>query len=416
MIDINIIRNESERVKKAIANKKVNPELVDKFLEIDKKWRSLTSALDNLRAERKLFKEGDKEKAKPVKKRIKDSEEEIGVLEKERDLLLEKFPNIPSDDAPVGVDDSENVVVREVGEKTKFDFVPKDYLSVAGGLINTDIAAKVAGSRFGYILGDLAVMEFALVKLAFDRLLPHGFVPVVPPVMIKPEILKGMGKAKFIAGDDAFYLPKDDLYMVGSSEHTIGPLNMDTVFEPGNLPARYLGFSTCFRREAGSYGKDTKGILRVHQFDKVEMFSIALPEKSEEEHQFLLKQAEGLVQDLGLHYRIVSICTGDMGFENYKQYDIETWMPGQNQYRETCSASNTTDYQARGLNIKYKTQKNGKPGGEYVHMLNCTAIPIGRMLIAIIENYQNKEGNIMVPEALREYVGKKEIKPNGKNI
>ena len=403
MIDINLLRNEPERVKKGISAKRSSPELVDRFLEIDQKWRSITGSLDALRAERKLLKQGDAEKSKELKEKVKTFEEQIAVMEKERDVIIEQIPNLPADDVPEGYGDTENVVVREVGKKPIFDFKPKDYLELADGMINTEAASRVAGSRFGYILGDLVLLEFALVKLAMDKLIPHGFIPVVPPVMTKPEVMKKMGKSKFfLESEDAFYLPKDDLFLVGSSEHTIGPLHMESSIPAAELPKRYVGFSTCFRREAGSYGKDTKGILRVHQSDKVEMFSISKPEESEKEHQFMLARAEELMQSLGLHYQVVSICTGDMGFDTQRQFDIETWLPGQDKYRETQSYSNTSDFQSRGLGIK--SDKS------YVHMLNGTAFAIGRMLIAIMENYQDKNGDIVVPEILRAYVGKSIIK------
>src|SRR3989344_6991276 len=270
MININLLRNEPERVKKGISAKRSSPELVDRFLEIDQKWRSITGSLDALRAERKLLKQGDAEKSKELKEKVKTFEEQIAVMEKERDAIIEQIPNLPADDVPEGYGDTENVVVREVGKKPIFDFKPKDYLELADGMINTEAASRVAGSRFGYILGDLVLLEFALVKLAMDKLIPHGFIPVVPPVMTKPEVMKKMGKSKFfLESEDAFYLPKDDLFLVGSSEHTIGPLHMESSIPAAELPKRDVGFSTCFRREAGSYGKDTKGILRVHQFDNV---------------------------------------------------------------------------------------------------------------------------------------------------
>lgn len=407
MINIELLRKEPQKVKNGIAKKRHNPELVDAFLEIDKKWRELVSAIDATRAEKKLLKQGDAEKGKELKEKVKAFEDQITVLEKERDAIIEQIPNLPAEDVPVGKDDAENIVLREVGKKPEFSFKPKDYLELCGDWINTESATRVAGSRFGYIMGDLVLLEFALVKLAMDKLLPHGFTPVVPPVMARPEVMKDMGKAKFIGGDDAFYLPKDDLYLVGSSEHTIGPLNMGKTLDVSK-PIRYMGFSTCFRREAGSYGKDTKGILRVHQFDKVEMFSISRPEDSEKEHQFLLAREEELMQALGLPYRVMAICTGDMGFDTQRQYDVETWLPGQGKYRETQSCSNTSDFQSRGLSIKYKDSKTQK--ADYVHMLNATAFAIGRMLIAIVENNQKEDGTIVVPEALRAYVGKTELK------
>ncbi len=407
MIDINFLRNEAEKVKQGIASKKIDSTLVDKFLELDKKWRRDTTELDSLRAKQNKLGKDDIEEAKKIKEEAKKLELEVKDIENERVVILEQIPNVPSKDVPIGKDDTENVVLREVGEKRNFDFTPLEYLDVAKNLIDTKKASEVASSRFSYIFGDLVLLEFALLKLAFDKLTAKGFIPVVPPVFIKPDVMKGMGKNKFLEEEDVFYISQDDMYLVGSSEHTIGPFHMNEVFDEKDLPRRYIGFSTSFRREAGSYGKDTKGILRVHQFDKAEMFSFAKPEDSEEEHEFLLLCQEELMQSLKLPYRVMKICTGDMGFGDYKQYDIETWLPGQNKYRETNSCSNTTDFQSRGINIKYK---NREKSTAYVHTLNGTAFAMGRMIIAIIENYQTKTGTIIVPEVLRGYVGKDEIK------
>lgn len=407
MIDINLVREQPQLIKEAILKRGGDASLVDRFLSVDEEWRKLKTEADQLRAAQKAFGPEEREEAAKIKKQIQTSEERIAVLASERDVLLEQIPNVPAPDVPVGKDDTENVVLREVGEKPAFDFEPKDYLTLANGLIDIEKAGEVAGSRFGYLFGDLVLLEFALVKLALDTLLPYGFVPVVPPVMAKPAVMKGMGKWKFLADGDAFYIAEDDLYLVGSSEHTIGPFHMNDVFTEDGLPRRYVGFSTCFRREAGSYGKDTKGILRVHQFDKVEMFSFAKPEESEAEHQFLLARQEELMRKLKLPYRVIYICTGDMGFGDYKQFDVETWLPGQGKYRETNSCSNTSDYQARGINAKYRIKSSGET--RFVHMLNATAFAIGRMIIAILENYQTKDGRVRVPEALRDYLGKEFI-------
>ena len=301
-----------------------------------------------------------------------------------------------------------------MGERTKFDFEPKDYLTLgeALGIIDVERASKVAGSRFGYLFGGAVMLEMALVQFALQKLVSKGFRAVIPPVMIKPEVYMGMGRLGGSQKEERYYLPADDLFLVGSAEHTMGPIHRDEVLEEKNLPMRYAGFSTCFRREAGSYGKDTKGILRVHQFDKVEMFSFSKPEDSKKEHEFLLSMQEELVGALKLPYRVVQICTGDMGWTDAAQYDVETWLPGQPNgkekgiYRETNSCSNTTDFQARGTNVKYKTAK----GKELVHMLNATGFAIGRMIIAIIENYQQKDGSIKVPEALQKYTGFEIIK------
>jgi seryl-tRNA synthetase len=407
MIDINLIRENPDKIRYGVGRKHYDVGLVDSFLKLDTDWRREKKEADDLRAKQKAFGSENREEAKAVKGQIAEIEAKISDLEKERQLVLEQIPNIPADEVPNGKDDTENVVIKRIGKTDQFDFEPKDYLSLAGSLIDTEQAVKIAGSRFGYIFGDLARLEFALVKLAMDTLEPYGFIPTIPPVMVKPEIMRGMGKQKFLEAGDAFYLHDDNLYLVGSSEHSIGPLHMDDILNEEALPRRYMGFSTCFRREAGSYGKDTKGILRVHQFDKVEMFSFSKPEDSEEEHAFLLAREEELLGKLKLPYQVVAICTGDMGFGDYRQFDVETWFPGQGKYRETQSCSNTGDFQARGLNIKYRVKSTGEI--KHVHTLNATAFAIGRMLIAILENYQTKDGRVLVPEALQAFVGKEQL-------
>lgn len=420
MIDIQFLRDYSDDAKRALARKKVDPKLVDKFLRVDQNWRAKRAALDALQAEQRAVSknlaaeksEGLMSQAQILKDRIAEVAASFADVEKKRAALLETFPNPPFSDVPEGSDALENRILREVGEKPKFSedggFAPKDYLALGErlGMIDVKRAAQVAGSRFGYLTGDAALLEFALVKLAFDTLTPHGFIPVVPPVMIRPEVYIDMGRLASDQKEERYYLPKDDLYLVGSAEHTLGPLHMDDVFDEGALPRRYVGFSTCFRREAGSYGKDTKGILRVHQFDKVEMFSFADPARSEEEHRFLVARQEELMQKLELPYRVVEICAGDMGWTDARQFDIETWFPSEGAYRETQSCSNTTDFQARGVNVKVKC-KNGEK--VFAHMLNGTAFAIGRTLIAIIENYQTKEGAVRVPKVLQDYLGKREI-------
>ncbi len=413
MIDIKIIRDNPEAVRAGLANRGRDTGIVDEFLALDTKWRSVSTALDVARAaQNELSKARDVAGAKAKKSTVKEMEAACGSLEIERNALLQKFPNTPMDDVPVGKDDFGNVVMREVGTKRVFDFTPKDYFTIAEalGVIDVKKAAEVSGSRFGYLKGKAALLEFALVQFAMKRLVAKGFMPVVPPVMIRPEVFRGMGRLAADQKDERYYLAADDLYLVGSAEHTLGPLHMNEVLRDKELPKRYVAFSTCFRREAGSYGKDTKGILRVHQFDKVEMFSFASPNKSKEEHEFLLSCQEDLLSALGLPYRVVEICTGDMGWTDAKSYDCETWLPGQpamngpfdaaqgkqGSYRETNSCSNTTDFQARGINCK--TDK-----GVYAHLLNATGIAIGRIIIAIIENYQTADGDFEIPEALRSF-------------
>ncbi|TSC82124.1 MAG: seryl-tRNA synthetase [Parcubacteria group bacterium Gr01-1014_20] len=409
MLDIKLIRENPERVKKGVFAKGVNPKLVDEFLVLDEKWRDLTKKSEDLRAEqRKAGEVKDVEKAKKLKDEIKGLEEEFLATTQKRDTLLLEFPNLPFEDVPVGRDEAGNKVLREVGKKPDFGFEPKDYLTLAKNLdlIDVEKAGEISGSRFGYLKNEAVLLEFALVDLAMKTLIKEGFSLIVPPVLVKPEIMKAMGKSNFIKDKDAYHITEDDLYLVGSSEHSVGPYHMGETFNEKDLPKRYVGFSTCFRREAGSYGKDTKGILRVHQFDKVEMITFSKPEDSEKQHQFMLSMQEKLMKALELPYQVMEICTGDMTFADARQYDIETWLPSENKYRETQSVSNTTDYQARGLNTKYQTRDGKK---EFVHMLNGTAFAIGRTVIAIIENFQTKEGKVIVPKALRDYVGKKEI-------
>ncbi len=415
MVDIQLIRENPEMVKEAVAKKKCDPKLVDKLFRIDEEWRAKTVALDQLKADQNLVNKelarGQTEellsKAQILKKRVSELEEEYTKLEHKRKELFEKIPNVPFVNVPVGKDETENKILREVGKKPEFDFTPKEYFSLGEelGLINTKKAGEITGSRFGYLMREAALMEFALVRLAYDVALPHGFIPVIPPVMIRGEVYEEMGRLAGDQKEERYHLGKDDLYLIGSAEHTMGPLHRGEVLEKESLPRRYIGFSTCFRREAGTYGKDTKGILRVHQFDKVEFFSFTTPEKSEEEHQFLLSLQEELMQKLELPYRVVEVCTGDMGWTDARQYDIEAWFPAEGKYRETHSCSNTTDFQARGVNTKYKTEKGKK---ELVHMLNATAFS-QRPILAIIENNQTKDGTVKIPKALQEFVGKKEI-------
>lgn len=430
MIDIELIRQEPEKVKKGIASKNIDPTIVDKFLRLDEEWRKLRFEVDLLRnKQRKLSEQRSIEEAKKNKEEVKAKEDKLLVVEEERNLVWRQIPNLPLSEVPIGKDEKENIVLREIGEKPKLNFPPKDYLTLAQNLNLIDVkrAAKTSGNRFGFLVGDAALLEFALIDLVLrvvtDRktiykiikknhltVSDNPFVPVIPPVLINRKSMGGMGYLER-GEEEIYYLPKDDLYLVGTSEQSIGPMHQDEIFEESQLPLRYLGFSTCFRREAGSYGKDTKGIFRVHQFDKLEMFSFALPEKSRSEHRLLLAIEEYLMQILNLPYRVLNICAGDLGDSAAAKFDIEVWLPGQNngqgEYRETHSTSNTTDFQSRRLNIRYR-EKESK-GQKYVHLLNGTAFAIGRTIIAIIENYQTEDGKIIVPRALQKYVGKKII-------
>jgi len=423
MLNIKFIRDNPEKVRKALADRGADFDL-DYFLELDGRRRAKIAEVDEMRARQNEFAEeiarapagARAEKitaSRLVKEKLGHAEFELKVLEEEFDELLRKIPNIPDPETPVGCDERDNVVLREVGDKPQFDFPARDYLDIAmrSGLIDTERATKVSGSRFGYMMGDLARLEFALVQFAFDRLGRKGFIPVIPPVMVREEMMAGMGYIDTLEDrEERYELEKDKLFLVGTSEQSVVPMHADEIFDEKDLPRRYVAFSTCFRREAGSYGKDTKGILRVHQFDKVEMVSITRPEDSRKEHEFLLSMEEELMQELKLPYRVVALCTGDIARPSARTIDIETWLPGQNdgkgEYRETHSSSNTTDFQARRLNIRYRpSSKLQAPSSPFVHILNGTAFAIGRILIAILENYQQEDGSVVIPEVLQPYRG-----------
>jgi len=421
MLDINFIRQNPDKVKTEIAKKNADPKLVDKFLRLDEQWRLKVSLWESLKGEQKnLSKEFKKTQASDLlsriqllKKRLAEIEKEKKELEQKRNEVLLKIPNLPLEEVPIGVDESANKVIREWGEKKTFNFPIRNYLEIAQkfDLIDMERAAKVSGSRFSYLKNELVLLEFALVKLAFDTLIPLGFVPVIPPVLIKEKMMKGMGYVDRAEDrEETYFLEPDRLYLVATAEHSLGPLYAGEILKEEELPKRYVAFSTCFRREAGSYGKDTSGILRVHQFDKVEMFSFCHPDKSNKEHQYFLSLAEKLMQTLQLPYRVVQISTGDLGMPAAAKYDIEAWLPAQNngqgEYRETHSLSNCTDFQARRLNIRFR-DKEGKL--RFVHTINGTAFS-QRPLIAILENYQTKEGTVKIPEALKSFVGRNEIK------
>ena len=350
-------------------------------------------------------------------------EKEFAEADKGYVVLMLKVPNIPSLDTPIGKDDAENKVLREVGEKRQFTFTPKEHhdVGISLGIIDTDTAGTISGSRFAYLKGDLVLMQFALLQYCLSVLTNKNtleeiakkanvsvtvtpFIPILPPVFVKPAVQNRM--ARFLTPEEHYMFPNDDLMLVGSAEHTIGPVHMDQVIPEKQLPIRYVGYSTAFRREAGSHGKDTKGIIRQHQFDKLEMETFVLPEHSRQEQDFLVAIQEHILQALKLPYQVLSVCTGDMGFPDARQIDINTWMPGQGVYRETHSADLTASFQARRLNTRVK-REDGKI--EPVHMNDATAVAFGRALVAIIENYQNEDGSVTVPEILVPLVGKSRI-------
>ena len=412
MLDIKYIRENSDKVKQALQSRGVEIDFKE-FLKLDKERREIIQEEEKLNSKKNRLSKG-----KPSEQRIMESKEVGDELEKLKsqnskvklkfDKLLSNLPNIPQPEVTIGKDESENRVIKKIGKPTKFSFKPKNYLSLAYALDLIDVkrAAKVSGSRFGYLKNQAVYLQFALIQYALDLLKKEKFKLFITPALVKEEIMEKTGYDTYTEGQDAYYLAKDKLYLVGTGEHALIPYHADEVLNGKNLPLRYSTYSSCFRREAGSYGKDTKGIIRVHQFDKLEMVSFTTPDKSVKEFDFLLHLQEKLVHGLGLPYQLVEVCTGDLPKPSSKVIDLECFIPSENKYRETHSVSNCTDYQARLLNIKYKDKDNK----EFVHTLNGTAFAIGRILIAIIENYQTKDGQIEVPKALRKYVDFKVIK------
>ena len=334
-----------------------------------------------------------------VSARIKELETELAAVEADRTRLAGTIPNPPDPEAPDGDTDEDAVVLREVGERPAFGFEVRDHLDLgrALGLIETEKAAAASGSRFAYLLGDLVLVELALIRFAVGLVGERGFTPVVPPVLVREEPLYGTG---FFPGEREmiYEVERDELFLVGTSEVALAALHADEILDGADLPIRYAGISTCFRREAGAAGKDTRGIFRVHQFDKVEMFSFVEPSKAKDEHERLLATEEQILGELEIPYRVVDIPVGDLGAPAARKFDCEAWIPSQQRYRELTSTSNTTDYQARRLGCRYRSAEGAAP--EHVHTLNGTAVAVGRTLIAIIENRQDEDGSISIPQAL----------------
>jgi len=419
MLDIKFIRDNPDKIKKTCEQRLVKVD-IDELLDIDRRRRESLQGIEDMRAKKnkanKLIQEAVNQREKnkiilEMKELDRNSDrldKNLKDLDKKFHKLICRIPNICLEGVPVGREE-DSKVIEKVGKKTEFDFKEKDYMEIGEklGLIDVKRAAKIAGTRFGFLKGKAVLLEFALISFVFEILTKKGFIPVIPPVMIKSEMAMGMGFIQQTDDEEAYYLPKDDLYLTATSEQSLGSMHAGEIFSEKDLTRRYAGFSTCFRREAGSYGKDTKGIFRVHQFDKIEMFSFAKPEDSEKEHRFLLETQKELMNELKLPYQVVNIASGDLGLPAAKKYDIEVWVPSENRYRETHSTSNCTDFQARRLNIRYKDKK-GKLC--LVHTLNGTAFAVGRIIIAILENYQQKDGSVKVPEVLQKYLNFKEIK------
>lgn len=416
MFDIKFICANLKKIKQACQQKGKSIDL-DKLIDLDSKRIKHIQEIDFLRAEKNKISalrnltDNQIKTAQDIKKRLKKIRIYQKKTEQEINSIIMQIPNLPLDNVPIGSDDSANVIIRERGKKPEFDFKPKNYLEIAEKLDLIDIkrAAKVAGSRFNYLKNKAVLLQFALSQMIFDLLIPKNFIPIIPPVMIKYGIMQKMGYIDFEKDlAEKYFFEKDNLFLVGTSEQSIGAMHLNEVLRKKALPQRYIGFSTCFRREAGSYGKDVKGILRVHQFDKLEMFSFCEKGKSNKEHQFFLEMEEKIMHFLKIPYRVVQVCTGDLSQPSAATLDIEAWLPGQNRYFETHSCSNCTDFQARRLNIRYRDPVTNKL--VFVHTINGTACAMGRMIVAILENYQQKNGFVKVPKVLQRYCGFKQIK------
>ena len=401
MIDLRAARSDPDELRRRLARKGA-AELFDELLEADRAVLAVQPRVEDLRAKRKL-------KGKPtpeqlaelelVKVELQALEDELAAAERRRTELLDRIPNPPDDETPDGFTEDDAVLVRQVGEPPAFDFPVRDHLDLAQvfGWIDMERAAKVSGARFAYRIGDVALLELALYRYALDRLVAKGFVPVLPPVLVREEAMYGTG---FLPTDEVniYKVERDELYLTGTAEVGLAAMHMKEILDADALPLRYAGYSTNFRREAGAAGKDTRGMFRVHQFDKVEMFVFTTAAAAREEHEWLLAIEEELIGDLSIPYRVVNIAAGDLGASAAKKYDVEGWFPGQERYRELTSTSNTTDYQARRLDVR--TRLDGKL--EHVHTLNGTAVT-ARTMIALMENFQEADGSVSVPEPLWEY-------------
>jgi seryl-tRNA synthetase len=415
MLDIKLIREHPEIVRKDL-EKRCDPEkieMLNNLIQYDIQWRKLLAEANELRHKRKIItaeianlkKKGKGaskqiEEAKNIPQKIKRLETKVEEYREKADFILLKLPNILHETVPFGKDENDNIVERLVGKPPKFDFTPKSHVEIASdlGLIDFERAAKIAGHGFYYLKGDLAMLDYAIMTYTIDFLRNRGYTLIEPPLMMHRKPYLGVTDLEFF-GDQLYKIENDDLYLIATSEHPMAASFMDEVILQQDLPIKYVGVSPCFRKEVGAHGKYTKGLFRVHQFNKIEQFIFCLPENSWKFHEELQKNSEDLYKGLGLHYRVVNVCTGDIGIIAAKKYDIEVWM-ADGTYREAGSNSNCTDYQARRLNMKYREKEGQAPVG-FVHTLNNTALATSRTLIAILEQYQQKDGSVAIPEALR---------------
>ncbi len=423
MLDIKLIRENPTLVRENLS-KRNTPEclqMLDDLITLDKDWRANNTRLNDLRHDKKTATmeiaklkkacqnaDAQFQKAAEVDQKIKAAEKEITEQEAKIHNYLLTLPNLLDATVPYGKDSADNVTVKKWGNPPQFGFQVKNHIDLALALDQVDMerAGKVAGARFFYLKGDVARLDMALMSFAMDELTKNGYTPVVPPYLMLREAYEGVTSLADFA-DVLYKVEGEDLYLIATSEHPMAAMYMNETLKLDDLPIKYAGVSTCFRKEAGAHGKDTRGIFRTHQFNKIEQFIFCKPEDSPQLHEELLANAENILQKLGLSYRVVNVCTGDIGTVAAKKYDIEAWMPAQGDYREVVSCSNCTDYQARRLNIKYRLKEGAPPVGP-LHTLNSTAIATGRTIVALLENNQNEDGSINIPQVLRKYMGDRE--------
>lgn len=420
MLDINLVRENSELVKQSMQRRNMDTSVVDEVLSVDAEWREVLTEGNQLRHRKNVVAEEIKElkrKGEDISEKIAETKalpEKIRLAEeKEKDLrerirqLMLQIPNLLHESVPDGIDDTENVEVRRWGDFKDYSFELKSHVDVMEelNLLDTERAGKVAGSRFYYLKNEAVLLDMALICVALHHLKGKGFQLMETPYMLNRRAVEGC--VDMSAFEDVLYkISDEDLYLTATSEHTLASYHMDEILEEENLPLRYAGFSACFRREAGAHGKDTKGVFRSHQFNKVEQFVFSTPDTSWNEHELMIKNAEEIFQKLEIPYRVVNVCTGDLGGVAAKKYDIEAWMPKQQMFREVVSCSNCTDYQARELNVRYRTPE----GNKFVDTLNSTALATSRAIVAIFENFQQEDGSVVMPKALQDYMGVDVIK------
>ena len=411
MLDIKFIRENLDKVKEMLKKRHLEVDVED-VLALDAKRISLLQKIENLRAERnKVSKQPtpkNKKRGKEIKDELKILEPQLKSIEQDLHQALWDLPNMAHPDAPVGKDEVENVVVRQWGEPTRFDFEPLDHLEIGKklDLLDFEAGAKVSGSQFYYLKGDAVLLSLSLLRFALDYLDSKGFKPIKTPELVRLKVLDGTGYNPCGPETQLYKIEGKDLGLIATSEISIAGYLMSEIISEKDLPLKFAGFSHCFRTEAGGYGKYSKGLYRIHEFSKAEMFVFCLPSQSEEMHQLLLATEEEIYRQLEIPYRVVEMCSGDLGAAAYRKFDLEAWMPSRKDWGEVTSTSNCTDYQARRINIKYR-RKDGQL--EYVHTLNGTAIADSRTIIAILENFQQKDGSVVIPKALRKYLGKEKI-------